>query len=153
MLNLFYSITVEKSFGPFNDWIMDAQWLYDNNDMTYPTKMVFMYAHNNIEIYDLKSTAPELLYTVQCQVRCILYSARIFGNTESDLILASGTVFNEVHLWKPFEKNEQGDAIVFKELKGHEGVIFGMRFNEDASQVLSVSDDRTIRIWPLKDER
>lgn len=145
------SVTVENSFGPFSDWIMDAQWIYEDDEKDHPTKMIFMFGHNNAQVYELKSSAPELLYSVQCQVRCILYSARIFGHTLSDIILASGTVFNEVHLWKPLEKNEQGDAIVYKELKGHEGVIFGMRFNEDASQILSVSDDRTIRIWPLRD--
>lgn len=131
---------------------MDAQWIYDETDYTLPTKMTFVYAHNYVEIYDLKTITPELLYTVQCQVRCILYSARIFGHTPSSLIIASGTVFNEVHLWKPLEKNEQDDAIVYKHLTGHEGVIFGMRFNDDASQILSVSDDRTIRVWPLNDE-
>lgn len=144
---------MENSFGPFSDWIMDAQWIYEDDEKDHPTKMIFMFGHNNAQVYELKSSAPELLYSVQCQVRCILYSARIYGHTLSDIILASGTVFNEVHLWKPLEKNEQGDAIVYKELKGHEGVIFGMRFNEDASQILSVSDDRTIRIWPLRDTR
>ncbi|KAI9269722.1 hypothetical protein EDC94DRAFT_599738 [Helicostylum pulchrum] len=143
------SIVVEKSFGPFKDWIMDAQWLYDEQEKTFPTKMTFVYAHNYVEIYDLKASVPELLYTVQCQVRCILYSARIFGHSLSTLIIGSGTVFNEVHLWKPTKKDQHGDAIVYKNLTGHEGVIFGIRFNDDASQVLSVSDDRTIRVWAL----
>lgn len=132
---------------------MDAQWIYDENDKSHPTKMAFVYGHNNVEIYDLKSETPELLYAVQCEVRCILYSARIFGHTLDTMIVASGTVFNEVHLWKPTEKKEDGDAIVYRKLTGHEGVIFGTRFNEDASQILSVSDDRTIRIWSLADER
>ena len=132
---------------------MDAQWIYDQKDVEYPTKLILMYAHNNIEVYDFKTHVPELLYTAQCQVRCILYSARIYGHTLDDLILASGTVFNEVHLWKSKERNEQGDAVVYRELKGHEGVIFGMRFNKDASQIVSVSDDRTIRVWPLDDAR
>lgn len=132
---------------------MDAQWIYDDEDLKYPTKMAFIYAHNYVEIYDLKSTTPELLYSVQCEVRCILYSARIFGHTQSTLLVASGTVFNEVHVWKPTEKDEHGDAAVYRKLTGHEGVIFGMRFNDDASQIVSVSDDRTIRIWSLDDER
>ncbi|KAG2195930.1 hypothetical protein INT47_002703 [Mucor saturninus] len=146
------SITIDKSFGPFKDWIMDAQWIYEEEEKTYPTKMTFVYGHNDMEMYDLKTSEPVLLYAVQCQVRCILYSARIYGHTPSTLIVASGTVFNEVHLWKPLVRNEDEDSIVYKYLKGHEGVIFGMRFNEDASQILSVSDDRTIRVWPLKDE-
>ncbi|KAF7726588.1 WD repeat-containing protein 6 [Apophysomyces ossiformis] len=80
------------------------------------------------------------------------YSARFFGTTLSTLILASGTVFNEVHLWKVNEKNKDEDGIVHKKLIGHEGVIFGIRFNVDGTLLSSVSDDRTIRIWPLTDE-
>ncbi|KAI7904623.1 uncharacterized protein BX663DRAFT_503002 [Cokeromyces recurvatus] len=147
-------IKIEKTLPPFKDWIMDAQWIFDTKTIneTQPTKMAIVYAHNNLAIYDFKDADPELLYAVQCEMRCILYSARIYGFTQDDLIVASGTVFNEVHLWKPCVKNEQDDAIVYKKLIGHEGVIFGVRFNDDASQMVSVSDDRTIRIWPLEDE-
>jgi WD40 repeat protein len=142
-------ITIEKSFGPFKDWIMDAQWL---NIDEAPTQMALIFAHNYVELYDFKSTEPELLYSVQCEVRCILYSARIFGSTPETLLIASGTVFNQVQLWRPYVKNQDGDAIVHKKLTGHEGVIFGLQFNVDASQVVSVSDDRTIRVWPLNTE-
>jgi WD40 repeat protein len=137
------TINIEHSYGPFKDWIMDAQWMNGTSQMT------LVYGHNDVEIFDL--VTQQVVYHVQCDVKCILYSARIFGSTRESLIVASGTVFNEVHLWKPFDKNEQGDAPVFKKLTGHEGVIFGMRFNEDASQIVSVSDDRTIRVWPLRE--
>ncbi|KAI9468964.1 MAG: hypothetical protein EXX96DRAFT_589929 [Benjaminiella poitrasii] len=148
------SISIEKAFGPFQDWIMDAQWVFDTNELNgvQPTKIAIIYAHNNFAMYDVSRAVSELLYTVQCEMRCILYSARIYGFIGDDLIVASGTVFNEVHLWKPFVKDEQGDAVVYKKLIGHEGVIFGIRFNSDASQVASVSDDRTIRVWPIKEE-
>ncbi|KAI8644295.1 WD40-repeat-containing domain protein [Parasitella parasitica] len=112
--------------------------------------MALVYGHNDVEIFNVASQ--EVVYHVQCDVKCILYSARIFGSTPESLIVASGTVFNEVHLWKPFEKQGQGDAPVYRKLTGHEGVIFGIQFNEDASQIVSVSDDRTIRVWPLKEE-
>lgn len=145
------TITIEQSYGPFKDWIMDAQWLNGTSQMT------LVYGHNDVEIFDL--TTQKVVYHVQCQVKCILYSARIFGSTPESLIVASGTVFNEIHLWKPYhdkkgrEEKEKGqDAPVYRKLIGHEGVIFGVRFNKDASQVVSVSDDRTIRVWSLKDD-
>lgn len=146
------TITIEKSFGPFKDWIMDAQWINTNKE---PTQMALVFAHNYFELYDFKTTKPELLYSVQCEVHCILYSVRIFGSTPETMLIASGTVFNQVQLWKPYTKNEDEDATVHKKLIGHEGVIFGLQFNADASQIVSVSDDRTIRIWPLnaEDER
>lgn len=81
------------------------------------------------------------------------YSARFFGNTRSDLMLASGTVFNEVHLWRISDRNEDGDGVVYRRLVGHEGVIFGVRFNPEATMISSVSDDRTIRVWSLTDEK
>ncbi|KAI8062820.1 uncharacterized protein B0P05DRAFT_556237 [Gilbertella persicaria] len=146
-------ISIRQSIGPFKDWIMDAQWFYDDQERSHPTKMTLVYGHNNVEIYDFKSSIPKLLYSAQCEVRCILYSARIYGHSAETLIIASGTVFNQVHLWKPHEKNEQDDAVVYKQLIGHEGVIFGVRFNQDASQIISVSDDRTIRLWSLNDEK
>ena len=67
-------------------------------------------------------------------------------------MLASGTVFNEVHVWKIMNRNEDGDGIVSHRLTGHEGVIFGVRFSPDGHMLASVSDDRTIRIWPLQEE-
>eukprot|EP00794_Sanderia_malayensis_P005575 gene5575-6264_t len=68
-----------------------------------------------------------------------------------------GTVFNEVLIWKPYDDN----AIVHREnhvtrrvdkrLRGHEGVIFDVVFRNDGQQLLSVSDDRSIRMWCLDD--
>jgi WD40 repeat protein len=66
-----------------------------------------------------------------------------------DLLLASGTVFNQVHLWKVVNVNDEGYGQVSRELIGHEGVIFGVRFSQDGSMLASVSDDRTIRVWSL----
>jgi WD repeat-containing protein 6 len=81
------------------------------------------------------------------------YSARFFGNTLSTLYLGSGTVFNEVHVWKVTDKNEEGFAPVQHRLVGHDGVIFGIRFSDDGSLLVSVSDDRTIRVWGLRDQK
>ncbi|KAI8369417.1 WD40-repeat-containing domain protein [Radiomyces spectabilis] len=142
-------VTVEKAFGPFCDWIMDAQWLTEEDE--YRDQMALAFAHNFVDVYDLSGSEAQRLDHVQCQVRCILYAARFYGNTRDTLILASGTVFNEVHLWKPSERNEQGDGVVYKNLAGHEGVIFGVGFSPDGSMLTSVSDDRTIRVWPLHD--
>eukprot|EP00118_Oscarella_pearsei_P012238 m.88598 g.88598 ORF g.88598 m.88598 type:complete len:63 (+) comp36582_c0_seq7:601-789(+) len=38
---------------------------------------------------------------------------------------------------------------VIARAKGHNGVIFSMQFNSASSQLCSVSDDRTVRIWSL----
>ncbi|KAI9492531.1 WD40-repeat-containing domain protein [Zychaea mexicana] len=132
----------------FTDWIMDVCWL-DSGELAVA------FAHNQVEIYAIKQDNPSavLVDRVQCQVRCILYSARFHGTTKENLLLASGTVFNEVHVWKITDRNEDNEGVVSHQLVGHEGVIFGVRFNPDGSMLTSVSDDRTIRIWPLQGER
>ena len=80
--------------------------------------MAIAFAHNFVEIWNIQNKI--CVYSIQCEERCILYSARFFGDTRDDLILASGTVFNQVHLWDVLKKNEFGDGIVFKKLIGHE---------------------------------
>lgn len=134
-------------------------------------------AHNQVEIYGVKEDTVVLLDKVQCQVRCILqvvkrrnerlrknrpftysilrcrYSARFYGTTRADLVLASGTVFNQVHIWKLNDRDEQGDGVVQSRFIGHEGVIFGVRFSPDGSMLASVSDDRTIRVWSVNDQK
>ncbi|KAI8335049.1 WD40-repeat-containing domain protein [Chlamydoabsidia padenii] len=146
------SITITNSFGPFCDWIMDIQFLKTKEDGNYD-QIAIAYAHNFVEVYNMtthaKSIQLNVFYRVQCKVRCILYSARFYGTTLGDLVLASGTVFNQVHLWRVNDLNEDGDGQVSRELIGHEGVIFGVRFSQDGTMLASVSDDRTIRVWSL----
>ncbi|KAI8141833.1 WD40-repeat-containing domain protein [Fennellomyces sp. T-0311] len=126
----------------FPDWIMDLCWL-DSGEFAVA------FAHNQVQIYDIVEEKAVLVDHVQCEVRCILYSARFFGDTRESLLLASGTVFNEVHVWKVTDRNEAGDGVVMHRFIGHEGVIFGVRFSPDGSMLASVSDDRSIRVWPL----
>ncbi|ORX99065.1 WD40 repeat-like protein [Basidiobolus meristosporus CBS 931.73] len=132
------------------DWILDVTLLYPNEESVEPTELAIAYAHNFIEIWDIETFTR--VYHNQCEVRCILYSARFFGTQREDLILASGTVFNEVHLWSATKKNISGDGYVYKKFIGHEGVIFGIRFSEDGKLLTSVSDDRTIRVWKTGEE-
>ncbi|KAI9499895.1 WD40-repeat-containing domain protein, partial [Coemansia spiralis] len=56
---------------------------------------------------------------------------------------AAGTVFNQVIVWRPI------DSTILYRLKGHTGVVFGIRFSSDGQTVSSVSDDRTVRLWRL----
>ncbi|KAI8579739.1 hypothetical protein K450DRAFT_240091 [Umbelopsis ramanniana AG] len=143
-----------QQYGPFTDWIQDVQWLYEDDESgVEATKIAMAFAHNFVEVYDITAERPSRVFRVQCEEQCILYSARFFGNTLSTLYLGSGTVFNEVHVWKVSDKNEEGFAPVQHRLVGHDGVIFGIRFSDDGSLLVSVSDDRTIRVWGLKDQK
>ncbi|KAJ3364345.1 WD repeat-containing protein 6 [Allomyces arbusculus] len=109
--------------------------------------VVLVTAHNWVEIYpSIDARRPDA--TLQCSERCILYSATIVGDSLDSLVIASGTVFNQVLLWRPNGPQDADGAVqVDKALVGHEGVIFHVAFSTDGRHVSSVSDDRSIRIW------
>ncbi|OZJ02499.1 hypothetical protein BZG36_04844 [Bifiguratus adelaidae] len=142
-------LVMQTEVVTFSDWIQDVTWLYDRSDPSR-TEIVIAFAHNFVEVYPMQHLQErKMLRHVQCEVKCILYSARFYGHTWGDLLLASGTVFNEVHLWRPSRCNSSDLGIVHAKLIGHEGVIFGIRWFDDATLLASVSDDRSIRVWKV----
>ncbi|KAI2507624.1 hypothetical protein MHU86_6811 [Fragilaria crotonensis] len=86
------------------------------------------------------------------QIRCITYCMVLNGWNESmdSLIIASGTVWNEILLWN-VEENESDttDRPVTSTLKGHEGLILSLKFNRDGDLLASTSDDRSVRLWSI----
>uniref|UniRef100_A0A1X7VGR6 tRNA (34-2'-O)-methyltransferase regulator WDR6 n=1 Tax=Amphimedon queenslandica TaxID=400682 RepID=A0A1X7VGR6_AMPQE len=88
-----------------------------------------------------------LTASYSCQVRSV----------SGWLLFASGTVFNDIllssypiHQVKISDLSPHlGSCEVAVRLKGHEGVIFCVDFNEDLSLLASSSDDRSVRIWEL----
>ncbi|KAG9070558.1 WD repeat-containing protein 6 [Linnemannia hyalina] len=132
-----------------------------------PTSIAIGYAHNFVEIYQLPQdpftisleTSDNLLtddnlssfpvvYSVQSEEHCTLFCGRFHNNTLEDLWFASGTVFCHALLWKVYH-DDGVEAPVVKSLIGHEGILFGIRWNDDGNAVCTVSDDRSIRIWDI----
>ena len=112
------------------DWILDINWVYgcegesinhesafsepcsqSSGDVNQPHLCV-AYAHNFVDRFTYLFRS--LVKTVTCSSRCILYSARFYGHSWETLLLAAGTVFNEVHLWSV------KDGVVMKKFIGHE---------------------------------
>ncbi|ORX51774.1 WD40 repeat-like protein [Piromyces finnis] len=139
----------EKASIELKDWILDAKFLFENEQSDIPTDIALALGHNFVEVYDINLTTKK--YEVHSEVNCIIYSAKFYGNTLSTLKLASGTVFNVVILWNVLNKSN-GSAII-QEFKGHEGVIFAMDFTDDGKKICSVSDDRTLRVWTINDRK
>ena len=94
----------------------------------------------------------------------VLYSAKFFGYSYSSLIVASGTVFTQILIWDPLENRmvtkkktdtTDDDGIdntcvdVKYRLEGHKGVLFHIDWDIYGDQLISVSDDRTLRCWEL----
>ncbi|KAF2325013.1 hypothetical protein GH714_022219 [Hevea brasiliensis] len=114
------------------------------------------------------------------QERCLLYSMRLWGDNLETLRIASGTIYNEIIIWKvvpqhgalpltstledhmPLKNScskafhlhcQQHKAVHISRLIGHEGSIFRIVWSSDGSKLVSVSDDRSARIWAVKAEQ
>ncbi|CAC5398690.1 unnamed protein product [Mytilus coruscus] len=134
------SLTDRKTL--LQDLIWDAQFLKVKG------QIVFALAHNTIVKWD--SNNDQIMDIVQCEENSILYCARFITSSWENLILAAGTVTNQVLLWSPYTtRNSSGLCTVMHRFKGHQGVIFSVRYNTQRQQICSVSDDRSIRIWQL----
>lgn len=129
-------VTLLHSFGPFDDFIWDCKVVHSH--------LVVGFAHNYIELYNIQGhNVSNLVAKVSCPVPCVLFSMSIVGSDTQTLRIASGTSFHEVILWSVTEDMQ---PVVAHTLRGHKGVIFRMRWSENNQQLLTVSDDRFVRV-------
>ncbi|XP_052189497.1 uncharacterized protein LOC127799469 isoform X2 [Diospyros lotus] len=100
---------------------------------------------------------------------------RIWGDELEALRIASGTIYNEIIVWKVLPHNcvslenpvklisslgkdlhlrgQQYETVSMCRLAGHEGSIFRIAWSHDGSKLVSVSDDRSARLWEIHAER
>ncbi|KAG8163700.1 hypothetical protein KVR01_006997 [Diaporthe batatas] len=100
--------------------------------------------------------------------RPILYSAQIRWTLGGEVLVAAGTVFGEIIVWKCRVATAGGDdhddeaaVEVLQVFTGHEGSIFGVDFspevvidrttNAPSRLLVSCSDDRTVRVWHVSE--
>ncbi|KAJ4397261.1 WD repeat-containing protein 6 [Gnomoniopsis smithogilvyi] len=93
--------------------------------------------------------------------RPILYAARLEVLADGEVLVAAGTVFGEIVVWRcrlDEGRETEGDVEVLYVFTGHEGSIFGVDLSPaiivdgKATRLLaSCSDDRTIRVWDISD--
>ncbi|PTB68848.1 WD40 repeat-like protein, partial [Trichoderma citrinoviride] len=92
--------------------------------------------------------------------RPMLYSAHLTWTSDDTVLVAGGTVFGHVVVWKCRLAKDNGEGTTSTEtlfnFEGHEGSIFGVDMStvvlSDGSMariLASCSDDRTIRIWDI----
>ncbi|CAE1265105.1 unnamed protein product [Acanthosepion pharaonis] len=128
------------------DWIWDAQWLKTAQDDSFDC-LALVTGHNCIVRINWKSS--QLIDRIQCEEQCILYCAHFIGLQWDQLILAAGTVFNQIILWAPTTNRTTNENLIiskpFHRLTGHQGVIFSIHYHEGLKKICSASDDRSIR--------
>ncbi|XP_017754598.1 PREDICTED: WD repeat-containing protein 6 [Eufriesea mexicana] len=125
-----------------NDWIIAAKWL----TFEKCNYLCVLLAHNNICIYNVLG---KYYQSTWCEERCILYGGSILNNNNKNLIIFSGTVYQEILIWEVNYMYHAETASVLHRLQGHNGVIFSVIYDPATQLICSTSDDRTVRLWKV----
>ncbi|XP_076618371.1 tRNA (34-2'-O)-methyltransferase regulator WDR6-like isoform X1 [Colletes latitarsis] len=140
------TLVIKESYSKkcLNDWIISAKWFilggYDY--------LAILLAHNNVCLLD---TFNDHCQNIWCEEKCILYAGSILVKSNEDLIIFSGTVFQEILIWEVNHTSSYlQDISVLHRLHGHNGVIFSVIFDLHTKLICSTSDDRTVRLWTVK---
>ncbi|KAK0668290.1 WD40-repeat-containing domain protein [Cercophora samala] len=141
------------------DWIYDGILFSSNGE----TQGALVTTHNEIVTLKLSSEGNLLeLGPVVSPSRPILYSANLTFLGDNTILIAGGTVFGEIIVWKFYlDSSRPSQWEVLYVFSGHEGSIFGVTISPEievapGSKVrllASCSDDRTIRIWDITDRQ
>ncbi|KAM5148546.1 tRNA (34-2'-O)-methyltransferase regulator WDR6 [Mantella aurantiaca] len=127
-----------------HDWIWDAQW------QEGAVLLALALGHNSVVLYDYERG--RVLQEVHCAEKCVLYSAHFVGHTWEELTLISGTVFNQLVMWRMSGRpNDEGRVEPGRRISGHKGVIFSIFYDECNGVLASASDDRSLRVWRVRD--
>ncbi|KAF7885868.1 uncharacterized protein EAF02_004377 [Botrytis sinoallii] len=138
-----------------SDWVLSVAFCPWEND-----GCVMVTAHNAMVQATLsKEDRIIRLRQLQPSSRSMLYSASLVCENQDTVIVAAGTIFGEVIVWKcvAAEDNSTFHNEALFVFTGHEGSIFGVdisppimgRDGKTTRLLASCSDDRTIRIWNL----
>lgn len=152
------SVVVQWSMPALHDLILDA--------VLHKNHVVVVTAHNHVEWWCIAQQS--LVYRTRCSQNCILYSATLWGTSYDSLYVVAGTVFCEILIWKAavpparhvraspasgavagLSDNRETDIVC--KFTSHQGAIFSCRLSTDGRQLISTSDDRSIRVWTVPD--
>ncbi|KAI0857469.1 WD40 repeat-like protein [Xylaria cubensis] len=165
------ALSVPEAVAP--DWIFDGR-ISPFDD----SRVVLLTAHNEVIQGHVSAEQNTLLLDrVRSPSRPILYSGNFFWVNQNCVLVAAGTVFGEIVVWKCHldssadtdgygrnmgidgtqESKESVGCEVLFVFSGHEGSIFGVHISpeivtssgETIRLLASCSDDRTIRIWDI----
>ncbi|KAK2043038.1 WD domain-containing protein, partial [Colletotrichum somersetense] len=140
-------------------------WIYDGAiSPEDPGRGALVTAHNEVLEFSIGDDDRTLEFgRIVSPSRPILYSANLTWISETSVLVAGGTVFGEIVVWKchfsgdAAESDNKPWSEVFFVFSGHEGSIFGVDISPEidigeggkARLLASCSDDRTIRIWDI----
>jgi WD40 repeat protein len=137
-------------------------WIFDGILSPYDGDFVLLTAHNEaIKAQCVGSEDAVEFKEIVSPSRPILYSGNLSWETKDCVLVAAGSVFGEILVWKYHIGSQAcpSSCEVLFVFAGHEGSIFGVHIsspfqlgNGDTMRLLaSCSDDRTIRVWDITD--
>ncbi|KAK4464134.1 putative cytosolic iron-sulfur protein assembly protein 1 [Cladorrhinum samala] len=139
-------------------------WIYDG--ILFPAgdpKGALVTAHNELIPFSVSPDGHGLTFgTLTSPSRPILYSANLCLLGPDTILVAGGTVFGEIIVWKyHFGSSRPSQWEVLYVFTGHEGSVFGVSISPEfeiapginVRLLGSCSDDRTIRIWDVTDRQ
>ncbi|UKZ75389.1 hypothetical protein TrVFT333_003073 [Trichoderma virens FT-333] len=115
-------------------------------------------AHNEVIPLEYSSITGEIILSAAiAPSRPMLYSAHLTWISNDTILVAGGTVFGHVVVWKcRLKEGGRGITETLFNFEGHEGSIFGVDIctitlsdGSTARILASCSDDRTIRVWDI----
>ncbi|KAI0837499.1 WD40 repeat-like protein [Hypoxylon sp. FL0890] len=136
-------------------------WIFDGRVSPFGDgRIVLLTAHNEVIQAHVDPDRSCLVFdSIQSPSRPILYSGNFFWVSKDCVLVAAGTVFGEILVWKCYLGVAEGkrNCEVLFVFTGHEGSIFGVHISpeihistgETLRLLASCSDDRTIRVWDI----
>ncbi|KAI1800490.1 WD40 repeat-like protein [Daldinia bambusicola] len=136
-------------------------WIFDGRISPFGDgRIVLLTAHNEVIQADVDQDRGSITFnSIQSPSRPILYSGNFFWVSKDCVLVAAGTVFGEIVVWKchleTLQSNQNCEVLFV--FTGHEGSIFGVHISpeiqtsqgETLRLLASCSDDRTIRVWDI----
>ncbi|GLJ20918.1 hypothetical protein SUGI_0381750 [Cryptomeria japonica] len=176
------SLDLLQVLPTFGHWVMDVRFLkgldkgalkqnYGTEEKIIGSLLAIGLSDNSVYLWDIGQSCCVL--EVKCAERCLLYSMSLWGDSVKTLCIASGTICNEILIWKIVSQQTgagevslevppctdtdtectnkiwhiQHSSLLLNRLTGHEGSIFRIAWSHNGSTLISASDDRSARVW------
>ncbi|XP_023734896.1 uncharacterized protein LOC111882766 isoform X2 [Lactuca sativa] len=144
-----------QSLPNLGHWVLDVCFIQESVILQGSQFLAIGCTDNTLYFWDTLTST--ISFQVSSPDRCLLYTMRIWGHRIDSLHVASGTIYNQIIVWKVVDtlpmgsKSKTGEykAVPVCRLGGHEGSIFRITWSLDGSKLVSVSDDRSARIWEV----